>query len=306
MPVKFDWTKVKPAEDFRFAPALVRNRSGNGHSLPLRVYHPKTGSEETLIFQAPKTTIAFPITGVTDSDKGDDAVPRYRVSLSFAGVHYNPDKKTWSGPEEMVKFLKFIMDIEEYNMLHRYEHHNPDNKTKEVSDDKYNKSVWIGDKCKTGEYPPTMRARLMVAKGDIATKFFNKHGEPIDFSTIEGENSRGLWCIPLLQVNSMWFVGKQFGMCFNIKQMVVYERDQFVGCAISLPSQASEEEQEEADECLIESGECGEEGGYGDDNYGDDDDEEEKGNKKRKNTRSSSSDSKRPKATAEGFVMPET
>lgn len=228
-PPIFDWKELSPEKDFRFAPEPFKNKH-DGQSLPLRILCEATGREEAFIHQGPKMNITFGITG-----KEIGGRVQYKVSLSFTDVLYNPDKGKWTGPEEMVKYLKFMQDIDDFNMEYVHQNLNPGKKKKELMDEFYFRNVWIGDKCKTGEYPPTLSTKLMVRRDQVVTDIFDNHANPKDFSAIEGDASKGLTCIPLIKTTGLWFAGRNFGMSFSLLQLVVYERDRFVGCAVSIP-----------------------------------------------------------------------
>ena len=294
-PPIFNWKDLNPEKDFRFAPEPFKNKH-DGQSLPLRILCEATEREEAFIHQGPKMTITF---GIVGKELGGRM--QYKVSLSFTDVLYNPDKDKWTGPEEMVKYLKFMQDIDEFNMEYVHQNLNPGKKKKEVMDDSYFRNVWIGDKCKTGEYPPTLSTKLMVRRDQVVTDIFDNNANPKDFASIEGDASKGLTCIPLLKTTGLWFAGRNFGMSFSLLQLVVYERDRFVGCAVNIPEainsmkvprglgDGSDEDSEEGDY----EGQDGEEG--------DDDDEEEVGDKR--GASSSSRRSKRQRAVDPKFNL---
>ena len=69
----------------------------------------------------------------------------------------------------------------------------------------------------------------------------------------EGGNAtwKGLRVIPLIKTSGLWFAGKSYGMSFQVVQMMIFFRSEFVGCAI----ETDETEEVDVDQPLIDTDE---------------------------------------------------
>ena len=106
----------------------------------------------------------------------------------------------------------------------------------------------------SGEYSPTFSGKLIVRAEKMITKFFDGVKDPItkkypavEFEEGEEGNAtwKGLKVIPLVKTTGLWFAGKSYGMSFQVVQMLIFFRSEFVGCAIDIDG--DEEEVEAAD-----------------------------------------------------------
>lgn len=240
-PQVLNWRSLVPSKSFRFSANATKGNQHDGFSLNLKVFNPDTETECDFIHQGPEMALPF---GFSEKVTGNKV--NYRANLSFSGVRYDPQTQKWMGPKDMVDYFVFLQSIDEFNI--QYVMDNADtlfpraNKLKEMKgpmkrqmlEEFYFKNVWIGDKCLSGEYAPTLAVKLMVRSEKIATRFFDPHGKEIDFDQISGEQAKGVRCIPLLRSTGLWFAGKNFGMSFQLVQMLLFERENFKGCAIDI------------------------------------------------------------------------
>jgi hypothetical protein len=78
------------------------------------------------------------------------------------------------------------------------------------------------------KYSPTLSTRIQHNGTTFKTQFFNQNREPIEFDSIQAGSS----VIPLIETRGIWLAGKSFGMSLKLVQLMVFSRDEFVGCCI--------------------------------------------------------------------------
>jgi hypothetical protein len=287
---KLDWRKINPAEHFRFNATPMKGGGHDGYSIPLRIVHPDTNEEVYFEHQTPQLRMPF---GITEKDVGGKT--HYKVAFSFPSVRHDPVAGRFFGNDEALAYFKWIQAIDDFNkdtvvknLKTWFPGGNKATMKEDVLREFYFNNIWIGEKCRAGEYAPTFSAKLKVRMKDqvdtIVTKFFNQDKKEIGYSDVEGDAGKGLRCYAILSTNGLWFAGKNYGMAMQIKQLLVYQEDNFVGCAIDLPEEplytlppAGEEERE--DELEIDIG--------------------------TKRPGGALEDSREPKAVATGFNMPQ-
>lgn len=230
---KVDWEQIDPAIHFRYAAQPLQGNAHDGKSIPLKVID-SSGEEVNFIHQAPELYLPF---GIAEKEVGNRI--QYRSVFSFPTVRYDTAKKDWIGKEKYVKYYKWIDSIDKYNLEHVYKNMKtwfPSSKQlkKEVLDEFYFSNTWVGDKCLSGEYSPTFTTKLQVRSDAIVTKFYNDAKEECTYSEISGDLGRGLRVIPLIRATGLWFAGKNFGMSYQVIQMLFFRKDQFMGCAIDI------------------------------------------------------------------------
>jgi hypothetical protein len=78
------------------------------------------------------------------------------------------------------------------------------------------------------KYSPTLSTRIQHNGTSFKTQFFNQNRQTIEFDSI----GAGLNVIPLIETRGIWLAGKSFGMSLKLVQLMIFERDEFVGCCI--------------------------------------------------------------------------
>lgn len=233
-PKKVNWELIDPAVHFRFAAMPVKGSSHDGHSIPLRIADPESGEEIMFIHQAPELFLPF---GIVEKEINDKV--QYKATLSFPTVRFDTQKQDWIGKDMYVKYYKWIESIDDYNRNHVFQHMKtwfPSAKPlkKDVLDEFYFANTWVGDKCLAGEYSPTFSTKLCVRSDAIVTKFYNDAYEECTYQEVSGDKGKGLRVVPLIRATGIWFAGKNFGMSYQVIQMLFFRRNQFVGCAIDI------------------------------------------------------------------------
>ena len=231
---KVKWQDIDPATHFRYAAQPLQGNAHDGKSIPLKVIDPSSGEEVDFIHQAPELYLPF---GIAEKEVGNRI--QYRSVFSFPTVRYDPVKEEWIGNEQYVNYYKWIDSIDKYNLEHVFKNMKtwfPASKQlkKEVLDEFYFSNTWTGEKCLSGEYSPTFTTKLMVRGETMKTRFFNEEKQECEYSEIAGDLGQGLRVIPVIKATGLWFAGKNFGMSYQVVQMLFYRKEQFVGCAIDL------------------------------------------------------------------------
>jgi hypothetical protein len=259
-----DWHKVQPRVHFRFSPMPVKGGGHDGYSVPLKVTDPVSNEECFFEHQTPLLSMPF---GISEKEVGGKM--HYKIAFSFPTVRHDPTKNEFFGNEEQLSYYKWIKEIDDFNkdtVVANMKTWFPGG-TKAMKQDVlrefYFDNIWIGEKCASGEYPPTFSAKLKVRMKDqvdtIMTKFFNQNKEEISYSDVAGDAGRQLRCYAIIFSNGLWFAGKNYGMSLQVKQLLVYEKDKVVGCAIELPEEplqtlppAGGEYEDGEDDCGLE------------------------------------------------------
>lgn len=250
MPVtKLDWRKIDLKKHLRYAATPLKGGSHDGYTVPLKIYDPDTQDEHALLIQGPEMRLPF---GIQEKEIANKIA--YRCQLSFPGVTFSPSAQTWMGPEENVTFLQWIQNLDQTNKTAVMDNHQTWFKKKpqsrEVQDAFYFDNVYMGEKVLTGDYSPTLSAKLRVSRdGKILTQLFNEKMKPMSYDEISGDAGKGLRVVPLLRTSGLWFAGKNNGMALQIEQLLVYRREELHGCAIEVPglSEACAEDDDDDD-----------------------------------------------------------
>lgn len=235
---KISWEKIDPVVHFRYAAKPLKGNKHDGYSIPLKVVDPDTGEETMFVHQAPELYLPF---GINEKDVAGKT--QYRTVFSFPTVRYDTQSQDWIGKDTYVRYFNWIQSIDDYNKDHVHKNMKtwfPQSKEykKEILDEFYFCNTWVGDKCLEGEYSPTFTTKLQVRSDAIVTKFFNDAKEECTYDEIADNKGKGLRVIPLLRATGIWIAGKNFGMSYQVIQMLFFRKDRFVGCAIDIGAAA--------------------------------------------------------------------
>ena len=178
---------------------------------------------QKLILQVPKGKCPF---GLGKQQFEEDA-PKYDVSLSLGGS------------EKMNEFREFVTALDE--------------RIKSCAVDQ--SKEWFGKKMqanvieefykpmvvesKKGDYAPTMKFKMPYYDDKFTATIFNDKKEEVDVDMI----TKGSQVTLIAKVTSMWFVGKQFGVTWQVMQAKV-----FPGMALPKYAFADEDDNEELEE----------------------------------------------------------
>lgn len=256
-PNKLDWKRINPSTDFRYHQP---RSSGvhDGFSVKVECKDPDDGQYYPLIHQGPMLRIPFGL-----KKKEGNYGARYYCDMAFPGVTQDPETQEFIGADEdALVFLKYLMAVDEENKSRAMgqsltwfkKQLKPD-----IIEEFYFKNISFSRKPQ--QYSPTFSTKIQCSDdGVFRTSFFNQHAKPVKFEDI----GTGLSVIPLMEARSLWFAGKTFGMSWRLIQLMVFEREEFKGCAINTEAYA---------DYIKPAGGLGPAGGDGDySGYGGDDD----------------------------------
>ena len=240
-PKKLAWEKIVPETHFRFAPPKAGNTHG-GFSVNVDIFDEETGANQTFIHQAPPLSLPF---GLSTKHMPDTNATRVSATFSFPTLKMDPSTGEFRGDATTVAYFKFLQSVEAFNKKKAFDQCKTwfkKSMDETVINAFYFSAVYISEKAKSGEYPPTFTAKITEEPNRWATKFI---------ACKEVTGGQNTWSyapmdavpksrkvIPLLEAKSLWFAGKQFGMSFKVVQMAYFEDDSFVGLSIDLGTAA--------------------------------------------------------------------
>ena len=238
-PKTLDWEKIVPETHFRFAPPKAGSTHG-GFSVNVDVFDEETGVNHTFVHQAPPLSLPF---GLQTKHMPDTGATRVTAAFSFPTIKMDPVTGEFRGDATTLAYLKFLQSIETFNKKKAFDQCKAWFK-KEMKEDVINEfyfsAVYISDKVRSGEFPPTFSAKITEEPNRWATKYFacqeGTDGKTTWSSSLMENVPKSRKVIPLLEAKSLWFAGKQFGMSFKVLQMAYFEDDSFIGLAIDLGS----------------------------------------------------------------------
>ncbi len=224
MPKKLDWKRINPSADLRY---LEPRSSGShdGFSVRVECKDPDTGTYQPLIFQGPKLRLPFGCEG-----KNTPSGIKYYCPMSFPTVKKENGSYTVdSQHKDALGFMNFLKDIDETNK-HVAALQCKSWFKKEISPAVLEEFYYanLSTPKEEEKYSPSFQSKLKHNGTEFLTEFWNQKRERITYDNIV----KGLTVIPLIETRGLWFAGKSFGMSFQVVQLMVFERDQFVGCAI--------------------------------------------------------------------------
>ena len=215
-------------KDFRYSDPKSSG-AHDGFSVRVECRDPDTQLYIPLNFQGPKMRIPFGMEGKQLKDGGI----KYYCPLSFPTVKKDLESGQYicdEGQEQALAFLKFLMRVDIANKaaaLDKCQLWFKKKMDKNVLEEFYYHNLKIPKE--EEKYSPTMTTKLRHSESaGFRTEFWNQKRLPIEYESI----TKGLEVIPLLTTTGLWFAGKSFGMSMQVHSIMVYERDQFNGCAI--------------------------------------------------------------------------
>ena len=237
MPHILDWRKINQETDFRYHQPKS-SETHDGFSVRVEVLDHEKDAYFPFTHVGPKMSIPFGLKR-KDSQYG----PRFNCDMCFPGVKKvggtmvggttevpgNYIGGEYIGDPDMVDYLKFAISVEQGNKsraLAQCMTWFKKSLTKEIIDEFYFKNIMFPNEPE--KYSPVFSTRIQWANEEFKTVFYNQFRKQIKYDDI----GKGLQVIPLLTTPGLWFAGKSFGMNFRVVQLMVFERDQFVGCCI--------------------------------------------------------------------------
>lgn len=70
------------------------------------------------------------------------------------------------------------------------------------------------------KYAPTMRLKINTSNGSVGSEFYDEHQERVDKNYL----TKGCSFRAIIEMSSVWFVGKSFGVTWRVAQLAVVSR----------------------------------------------------------------------------------
>ena len=179
---------------------------------------------QPLIVQVPKGKCPF---GLGKQQYDDDAPPKYDVSVSLGGS------------EKMNGFREFVTALDKHIQDCAVEQSQAwfgKKKSAGVIEELYKPMVI---ESKKGDYAPTMKYKMPFYDDKFTSTIFNDKREEVDADAIV----KGCQVTLIAKLTSMWFVGKQFGVTWQVMQAKV-----FPGMALPKYAFADDDDDEELED----------------------------------------------------------
>ena len=179
---------------------------------------------QKIIVQVPKGKCPF---GLAKQQYDEDAPPKYDVSVSLGGSDKINAFKEWVG-----EFDAHILNAAVENSEKWF----GKKKNATVLEEFY-KPMTI--ESKKGDYAPTMKFKMPYYDDKHVATVFDDKREEVSADMI----TKGSQVMLIAQITSMWFVGKQFGVTWQVMQAKV-----FPGTSLPKYAFADEDDEEELEE----------------------------------------------------------
>ena len=166
-----------------------------------------------IVLQTPAMPLPF---GLTPYEVGGD-IQSYSLDLSFRQADTDPKVQ---GFLDMVKGLDaFLIDV----ATERSEEWFGKKQSRELVAEFYRKV--LNDK-RSGEYPPTVKTKVgLNSMGEVTSQFFDENRQPTPIENL----TKGATIKTIVELSSVWFVNKTFGVTFRVSQAQVVHKPSSVG-----------------------------------------------------------------------------
>lgn len=227
MPVLFRWNEVAPTDLLYGSP---HNASHGGLSVPVQLA--SQGAMHRFFHLSPVMRIPFGL-----KKRESKFGTRFSCDLAFPGVRCD-EQGDFVGDEEVLGYLRWLQAIDANNLAKAKEQSLGWFKkdiSHDILEEFYFKNIMPASNPQL--YSPTFTTRIQTRGDEFVTKFFDRHGLPIEYEDVRA----GSMVRVLLETSGLWFANKSFGMSFRVAQLMVMEDNrQFEGCAIPVPSGPTE------------------------------------------------------------------
>ena len=168
-----------------------------------------------ILLQTPAMPLPF---GLTPYEVGGD-IQSYSLDLSFRNADTDPKVQAFL---DMVKGLDtFLVDL----ATERSEEWFGKKQSRELVAEFYRRV--LNDK-RAGEYPPTVKTKVSVnAMGEPTAQFFDEERQPTTIDHL----TKGSSIKTIVELSSVWFVNKTYGVTFRVSQAQVVYKPSAIGTA---------------------------------------------------------------------------
>ena len=156
-----------------------------------------------LIIQVPKSKCPF---GLGKQQYDEDAPPKYDVSVSLGGSEKMNDFKEWAAALDQHLQDSAVQNSEKWFGK---------KKSRGVIEELYKPMM---QESKKGDYAPTMKLKLPFFDDKHTATVYDNNKNEVTVDSI----TKGCQITLIAQLSSMWFVGKQFGVTWQVMQAKVF------------------------------------------------------------------------------------
>ena len=190
----------------RFSP-LEKNKKGG--KIVNVFYEGPEGGKRRIIMQTPIVSIPFGVTPYQEVSTGE--IQSYSIDISFRNVTTDP---------KMADFLDRMRGLDDILLEAGVAN------SKEWFGKPMNKEL-VQEFCRklikepsNPQYPPTMKVKVQLVNGEPSALFFDENRNPVKLDYF----TKGTTCKMIMELSSVWFVNKNFGITWRLVQAAVVSR----------------------------------------------------------------------------------
>lgn len=193
------------ASTLQFSP-VQKNKKG-GQVVNLGAAGADGGTKRVMI-QTPEVAVPF---GVSPYMDNNGEVQSYSIDLSFRGADVDPRMADFQA--RMRRLDEVLLDT----AVQRSKEWFGKAQSKDVVAEFLRKLV---KDPRDPKYAPTMKVKVPIINGAPASLFYNENREPVGIDYV----TKGSTVKMILELSSVWFVNKTFGVTWKLMQAVVVTR----------------------------------------------------------------------------------
>lgn len=194
------------ATALRFAP-LEKNKKGGK---VVNVYAPtEDGSKRRIMIQTPVVAVPFGVTPYQEAATGE--IQSYSIDITFRNHETDPRIADFLG--RMRGLDDALLDAAVANSKEWF--------GKQMAKDVVKEFIRKLVRDPTNkQYPPVMKIKVPIVNGEPASQFYDENRQPVSIDYI----TKGSTLKMILELGSVWFVNKNFGVTWRLLQAAVVTR----------------------------------------------------------------------------------
>lgn len=193
------------ASDLQFAP-LEKNKKG-GKIVNLSVAG--QDARKRIVIQTPVVAVPFGVTPYQEATTGE--IQSYSIDISFR--NYDTDPRIADFLARMRQLDDVMLDTAVKNSKEWF--------GKAMSKDVVKEFIrkLVKDPANK-QYPPVMKIKVPVINGEPTSQFYDENRQPVGIDYV----TKGSTLKMILELGSVWFVNKNFGVTWKLLQAAVVSR----------------------------------------------------------------------------------
>jgi hypothetical protein len=162
-----------------------------------------------VIVQTPNVSLPFGITPYTEASTGE--VQSYSIDMSFRGHDTDPKIAEFMGKMRALDDILITKGVDNSNAYFGK------TMSRDLVVEFYRKLVKDPN---NPQYAPTMKCKVPIMNGEPTTLFFDETRAPTTIDAI----GKGCTVRMILELSSLWFVNKNYGVTWKVVQCLVTSR----------------------------------------------------------------------------------